>query len=310
MTTKKLTISIICAAMMFLSMNTTVISSTDSTSESDHIEWSQTKIADAPAYAAKINNNNDKIQTLEHDMNVKTSNISVSCFKVTWDAIDGHEYEISCANPGDVKTQYADNIHCEIRENGLCYITGLRESTAYVVTIHDKTSNKSEEILSITNHVTILEEYDYISGNTDCFAYEAASGLTRNPSKSAIAGAIIDPVTHTGIMRNEYGDYCVAMGLYFGECGDRFLVELENGVQFTVKICDSKGYGSDGEGKYHTFGADGSGKCVIEFIHGGYVPYEIRQSGNYSTLDWNGLKLDKIKYIYKIETERSHFTQY
>lgn len=306
MTIKKLTISAICSAMAFLMMSVPNIASSDLESESDPdpVIWAQTKVANALAYAAKPYDNNN-VQTLEHKMDIKVNNISVSCFKVTWDAFDNHEYEVSCVNPGNVKTPYAANVHYEMRENGLCYITGLRESTAYVVTIHDKTSNKSEEILAITNHVTILEEYDYISGNTDCFAYEAASGLTRNPSKAAIADAIVDPVTHTGIMRNEYGDYCVAMGLYFGECEDRFLIELENGVQFTVQICDSKGYGSDGEGKYHNFGEDNSGKCVIEFIHGGYVPPEIRYSGNYSTLDWNGLKLDQIKYIHRIETDNN-----
>ena len=48
------------------------------------------------------------------------------------------------------------------------------------------------------------------------------------------------------------------MGVWYGYCGDRFLIELENGTQFTTKICDSKGYADDGEGKYHNFG--GSGK--------------------------------------------------
>ena len=54
------------------------------------------------------------------------------------------------------------------------------------------------------------------------------------------------------------------MGVWYGYCGDRFLIELENGTQFTTKICDSKGYADDGEGKYHNFG--GSGKCIVEFM--------------------------------------------
>lgn len=37
------------------------------------------------------------------------------------------------------------------------------------------------------------------------------------------------------------------MGVWYGYCGDRFLIELENGTQFTTKICDSKGYADDGE---------------------------------------------------------------
>lgn len=288
MTIKGLIIGIICAAIM-------------STNASEISTEAEIKTASACESTAK-SHARDEIQMIEATMNPQINNISVSCFRVTWDAINEHTYEISCVNPGNIQTPYAANVCCEIRENGLAYITGLRENTAYIVTIHDKTINKCESIIAITDNVVILEEYDYIDGNTDCFAYEAASGLTRNPSKDAISEAIVDPVTYTGIMRNEYGDYCVAMGLYFGECGDRFLIELENGVHFTVQICDSKGYGSDGEGKYHTFGDDESGKCIIEFIHGGSVPPEIRNSGNYSTLDWCGLKLDKVKHIWRIES--------
>lgn len=92
-----------------------------------------------------------------------------------------------------------------------------------------------------TEQVEVIENFPYEDGWTNCFAYENAAGLTRNPSWSAIRGCIPDPITDTGIMRDEYGDYCVAMGTKYGYCNDRFLITLENGIQFTVKICDSKG---------------------------------------------------------------------
>lgn len=43
----------------------------------------------------------------------------------------------------------------------------------------------------------------------------------------------VDTITNTGIRRDEYGDYCCAMGVWYGYCHDRFLIELENGTQFT-----------------------------------------------------------------------------
>lgn len=306
----KIAISTIFALLTFwviIISNTTPWCSEKTT---DALTWTQSDIKITESYSINTHDKDMIIITPENKIDLEITNISVSCFKVTWNVSNNHEYEITCVIPGNIETEYSDNICCEIAKPGLCYITGLRENTTYNITVYDKTTDQNENIFATTNRVKILEKYDYINGNTNCFAYEAASGLTQNPSKSAIADTIVDPITHTGIMRNEYGDYCVAMGLYFGECEDRFLIELENGVQFTVQICDSKGYASDGEGKYHVFGEDASGKCIIEFIHGGSVPEIIQETGNYSTLDWNGLKLDKIRSICKIETDNTQITQY
>lgn len=231
----------------------------------------------------------------------KSSTISVSSVKITWDTVEDHRYSISCVRAGNDYDDYDKNIRLRCEGNNTCYITGLRENSMYVVTVRDLTANEEESFLAMTEKVTVLEEYDYISGWTSCFAYESAYGLTRNPSKAAIENAIPDPVTGTGIMRDEYGDYCCAMGLWYGEVGDRFLVELENGVQFTVKICDSKGYASDGQGIYHTFGYDRSGKCIIEFIHGDSIPAEVRRSGNYGNFAFDGLIFDNIASIKRIE---------
>lgn len=234
------------------------------------------------------------------DIHCRVSTISVSSLKVTWDAIKDHTYQVSCYNPAQ-DYEYNQNIYVKCKTPDSGYITGLRENTAYVITVKDLTTGLEESTLGQTERVEVVKTYDYIPGWTNCFTSEAASGLTRDPSKSAIAGAISDPVTDTGIMRDEYGDYCVAMGLYFGRCGDRFLVELENGTQFTVKICDSKGLADDGEGKYHIFGYDRSGKSVVEFIHGSYLPECVQRSGNYGSYDWDGLKFDNIKSICKIK---------
>ena len=120
------------------------------------------------------------------------------------------------------------------------------------------------------------------------------------PSSGVIYGSKVDVITGTGIRRDEYGDYCCAMGVWYGYCGDRFLIELENGTQFTTKICDSKGFADDGEGKYHNFG--GSGKCIVEFIYDdGNLPSCVAFSGSWGYYNWNGLDLGaNIKSIKKI----------
>ncbi len=136
-----------------------------------------------------------------------------------------------------------------------------------------------------TETVEVIYEYEYEDGWTSCFAYENAKGLTRNPSWRAVQGAEPDKVTNTGIMRDEYGDYCCAMGTFYRYCGDRFLISLDNGTQFTVKICDSKG-----DRQYHDFG--NGGKCVVEFIRGnGSLPACVAVSRNYGCYNWNGLDL-------------------
>lgn len=233
-----------------------------------------------------------------YDFNTTASHMSVSSIKVVWNQNLDFEYEITCSeiNKND---KYAHNIYIQYPDKNICYITGLRENTEYEITVKNITKSTQETIKAKTEQVIITQTFEYEDGWTNCFAFEAATGLTKSPSKDAIQGSIKDPVTNTGIMRNEQGDYCVAMGLYYGVCNDRFLVELENGTQFTVKICDSKGLASDGEGRYHHFGD--TGKCIIEFIHSDYLPERLTVTGNYGCDNWYGLNFDNIKSIKKID---------
>ena len=218
--------------------------------------------------------------------------ISVSCIKLEWNGDADTEYTVTAIQ--SVNDDYVDNIYFEFKSNTICYVTGLRENSEYTFELSDENGEILASAMQRTEAVEVIEEYDYIDGWTDCFAYEKASGLTRDPSYSAIQGAVPDPVTNTGIMRDEYGDYCCAMGTFFGYCGDRFLITLENGTQFTVKICDSKG-----DRWYHPFGGDG--KCIVEFIHAdGYLPDCVSFTGNYGSYNWYGLSFDNIQSIKKI----------
>ena len=261
----------------------------------------QTMTAERVSASAQAESESQTVNKKTSSINAKASTISVSSVKITWNAVEDHKYVVSCIRAETGNDNYSKNIRIKSNGSDSCFITGLRENSMYIVSIKDTTENEEESVFAVTEKVTVLETYDYVAGWTNCFAYEAASGLTENPSKAAIENAIIDPVTNTGIMRNKYGDYCVAMGLWYGDVGDRFLVELENGTQFTVQICDSKGKASDGKGTYHTFGHDRSGKCIIEFIHCGNISADIRKSGNFGDFAFDGLIFDNIASIQRIE---------
>ena len=246
--------------------------------------------------------------------NLAVSTISVSCLKVTWTDKPDRDYTISC-KPHDPDYAYSDNIYFHFKDEGLCYITGLREGNEYSVTIKpvlkddekDGYTAKSATAESKTETVEVIQEYPFEDGWTGAFAGERASGLRAMPASGAIAGSIVDPITDTGIRRDEYGDYCAALGLFYGLDNDRYLVTLQNGTQFTVKQCDSKGWADDGEGKYHNFG--NGGKCIVEFIYDDYtLPSCVAYSGSWGYYNWNGLDLGaniesikKINYGEKIE---------
>lgn len=231
--------------------------------------------------------------------NLSASTISVSCIKAEWNGENGKDYELS-VTPTDDSTGYTENICIKFEGNSKSYITGLREGSEYEIVVkelddNDKPIESSAAVeLCSTESVEVIEEFESEDGWTNCFAYEHAGGLTLNPSWSAIQGCSVDEVTGTGIMRDEYGDYCCAMGTVYGYCGDRMLITLNNGVQFTVKICDSKG-----DRAYHPFGGDG--KCIVEFIHAdGCLPSCVSFTGNYGSFYWDGLIFDNIESIQKI----------
>lgn len=235
--------------------------------------------------------------------NLKAVSVSVSCIKVTWDAEDKREYQVQV----NTEALYPENITVVPKEKGMCYITGLRENSEYNIIVEPVLMNGENEsdcnpclatVVAKTEQADIVQEYEVVDGNTACFAGEKASGLNASPSLEAITDTIVDPITATGIRRNAYGDYCCAMGIWYGAVGDRFLVELENGIQFTVAICDSKGEADDMDGDgmpdglFHWFGGEGNGKCVIEFIYDDEnLPADVGITGNWGEKNWNGLNL-------------------
>lgn len=242
--------------------------------------------------------------------NVQVTPASVSSLKVTWDAEKGRKYQVHW----ETKAPYTENIQVVSKENGTAYLTGLRENSEYTVWVepvlheNEKVAIFKNKIVCKTPTVEVIQDFEREEGWTSCFAGECASGLTLMPSSGAIYGSEVDKITDTGIRRFENGDYACAMGTHYGYCGDRFLVELDNGIQFTVRICDSKGCGDVqdeyGDGLYHWFGGEGNGKCVIEFIYDdNNLPSCVAFSGSWGYYTWNGLNLcSDIKSVQKLAT--------
>lgn len=229
-------------------------------------------------------------------VNPTVSAVSVSCLKVEWEADKNHSYSVLATT----EAPYQENIHYVFSRDNICYLTGLRENSDYHITLIP-IANEGENIICVpfeldakTQSVEVIQEFEHEEGWTSCFAGERASGLTLMPSSGAIYDSFTDNVTGTGIRRKSNGDYCCAMGLFYGVVSDRFLIELENGIQFTVQICDSKGWADDADGepdgKFHWFGGEGNGKCIIEFIYDN-LPYSVSFYGSWGIANWNGLNL-------------------
>lgn len=244
--------------------------------------------------------------------NLQASAISVGCLKITWspdqrDTNKNREYNIQYST----NALYPENIQFVFDKNNknVAYMTGLRANSTYNITVTpiaaegDNSEHIPASCTGYTENPNIIWNFDYEAGWTNCFCGERASGLRGEPSRSGIAGSIADPITGTGIRRNAYGDYCCAMGTWYGYVGDRFLVTLENGIQFTTQIADSKGLADDGAGKYHWFGGAGNGKCIIEFVYNdGSLPSCVASSGSWGGYNWNGLNLGaNIATIQKID---------
>ena len=242
--------------------------------------------------------------------NPTVSAVSVSCLKVEWESDCKRSYSVLATT----QAPYAENIHYIFSGDNICYITGLRENSDYHITL-TPIADTNENIICVpfeldghTQAVEVIEEFEHEDGWTSCFAGERASGLTLMPSSGAIYGSFVDNITGTGIRRKANGDYCCAMGLFYGIVGDRFLIELDNGIQFTTQICDSKGWADDSDGdeipdgKFHWFGGEGNGKCIIEFIYDDYhLPPIVAFYGTWSICNWNGLNLcSNISSIKKI----------
>lgn len=89
-------------------------------------------------------------------------------------------------------------------------------------------------------------------------------------------------------------DYCVALGTFYGQVGDRFRVTTDRGNVYTVQMADAKGY--DSNGWYHVAG-DGRINLVEFIVQTECLPSEVTFSGDCGVLDNIGGNVIKIERI-------------
>lgn len=89
-------------------------------------------------------------------------------------------------------------------------------------------------------------------------------------------------------------DYCVALGTFYGQVGDRFRVTTDRGNVYTVQMADAKGY--DSNGWYHVAG---NGKInLVEFIVATEcLPSEVTLHGDCGVLENIGGNVVKIERL-------------
>lgn len=89
-------------------------------------------------------------------------------------------------------------------------------------------------------------------------------------------------------------DYCVALGTFYGQVGDRFRITTDRGNVYTVQMADAKGY--DSNGWYHVAG-DGKINLVEFIVATEYLPNEVTLHGDCGVLENIGGNVIKIERI-------------
>lgn len=89
-------------------------------------------------------------------------------------------------------------------------------------------------------------------------------------------------------------DYCVALGTFYGQVGDRFRITTNRGNVYSVIMADAKGI--DSNGWYHVAG-DGRINLVEFLVTTECLPNEVTFSGDCGVLDNIGGNVVKIERI-------------
>lgn len=147
-----------------------------------------------------------------------------------------------------------------------------------------------EELNKIENYIS-GETYS-ISPNARSFkSYMSYKAITNTASKQYKMQR--EAYTDNNGLRKIGEYYCVAMGTYYGNLGDKFYVETNQGNSWKVIISDIKSDAHTDSTHRYTI----SNGCMMEFIvDTGALPYSVKNSGTVNGLGFQGniIKLEKI----------------
>lgn len=147
-----------------------------------------------------------------------------------------------------------------------------------------------EELNKIENYIS-GETYS-ISPNARSFkSYMSYKAITNTASKQYKMQR--EAYTDNNGLRKIGEYYCVAMGTYYGNLGDKFYVETDQGNSWTVIISDIKSDAHTDSTHRYTI----SNGCMMEFIvDTSALPHSVKNSGTVNGLGFQGnvIKLEKI----------------
>lgn len=159
----------------------------------------------------------------------------------------------------------------------------------------ETTTTTQTETTTVTNNVTTTSDninnnysFELPSGNTSFFAYMDYSTITDTNSYQYKYQVNYCYTDNMGLRRNQYGDYVIALGSYYGtEIGTRYSITLDNGTTFTAVLGDCKAdIHTDVNNQYRSAGFNGEYQNVIEFIvDNNYLSNEVKNIGNIGAYD-------------------------
>lgn len=138
----------------------------------------------------------------------------------------------------------------------------------------------------------VYESLEIPQGDCSSFLYMDYRAITDTSSKQWALQQMA--WTDSDGFRRIGDDYCVALGTFYGQVGDRFRITTDRDNVYTVQMADAKGY--DSNGWYHVAG---NGKInLVEFIvQTEYLPNEVALHGDCGVLDNVGGNIVKIERL-------------
>lgn len=153
-------------------------------------------------------------------------------------------------------------------------------------------NDTDEESVETEDVIETYESMEIPYGSTDSFMFMDYRAITDTSSKQWQLQQYA--WTDWQGFRRIGDDYCVALGTFYGQVGDRFRITTDKGNVYSVTMADAKGY--DSNGWYHVAG---NGKInLVEFIVATEcLPSEVTLYGDCGVLDNIGGNIVSVERI-------------
>ena len=156
----------------------------------------------------------------------------------------------------------------------------------------DVITNDSSDVDNSEIEAELYKSLELPQGDCSAFLYMDYRAITDTASKQWELQQ--SAWTDSDGFRRIGDDYCVALGTYYGQVGDRFRVTTDRGNVYSVIQADVKGW--DSNGWYHIAG-DGRINLVEFLVATECLPSEVTFSGDCGVLENIGGNVIKIERL-------------